>query len=121
DEVGFIVKWIDDAGFVRVQPLGYSDPSPLLAQRVVVTTRTAGELRGVMQATRNPPVPRSLSESRPALQFDDLYMDLGRCAQEIKGMVEVGDPVTMDRAFERVGDSFLSKAMDDRVGVFVML
>jgi putative aminopeptidase FrvX len=26
----------------------------------------------------------------------------------------------MDRAFEKVGDNFIGKAMDDRVGVFVM-
>jgi len=121
DEVGFIVKWIDPAGFVRVQPLGYSDASALLAQRVRISTRDGEAPRGILQATRNPPVPRSLTEPRPPLHFDDLYVDLGMPADEVRARVEVGDPVTMDRTCEVAGETIIGKAMDDRAGVFVML
>src|SRR5207244_4139888 len=121
DEVGFIVKWIDPAGFLRVQPLGYSDPSVLLAQRVVVSTRDGGVLRGVVQATRNPPVPRSLTEPRPQLHFDDLYVDLGMSGDSARACVEIGDPVTMDRTCEQAGEALVGKALDDRAGLFVLL
>jgi tetrahedral aminopeptidase len=36
-------------------------------------------------------------------------------------VVRVGDYVTMDRTLERVGDNYVGKAMDDRIGVFVMI
>ena len=48
-------------------------------------------------------------------------MDLGMPADEVKEAVRVGDYATMDRTLEKVGGNYLGKAMDDRVGVFVML
>ncbi len=40
---------------------------------------------------------------------------------QVKEQVEIGDFVTMDRTLEVVGDCVISKALDDRSGVFVML
>ncbi|CAN5707853.1 hypothetical protein BH24ACT22_BH24ACT22_02780 [soil metagenome] len=42
-------------------------------------------------------------------------------ADEVKEKVRVGDYATMDRTLEKVGDCYMAKAMDDRIGVFVML
>jgi endoglucanase len=70
---------------------------------------------------RNPPVPRSLTEPRPQLHFDDLYVDLGMTVEQAKACVEIGDPVTMDRTCELAGDMLLGKALDDRAGLFVLL
>jgi len=42
-------------------------------------------------------------------------------AEEVKEAVRIGDYVTMDRTLEKVGQNYMSKAMDDRIGVFVML
>src|SRR5699024_5600718 len=39
DEIGFIVRYIDDSGFVRLQPVGGFDPRVLVAQRVRVHGR----------------------------------------------------------------------------------
>src|SRR5690554_6357223 len=39
DEIGFIVRYIEDAGFLRLQPVGGFDPRTLVAQRVAVHTR----------------------------------------------------------------------------------
>ena len=36
DEIGFIVRHIDDNGFIRILPLGGFDPKTLTAQRVIV-------------------------------------------------------------------------------------
>ena len=36
DEIGFMVRHIDDQGFLRLQPLGGFDPRVLVAQRVLV-------------------------------------------------------------------------------------
>ncbi len=122
DEVGFMVKWVDPAGFLRLQPLGDSDASVLLAQRVYVSTRDGRQLPGVVQASRTPPVPRSLTEPRPQVHFDDLYVDTGLLdAEQVRACVEVGDPVTMDRTCEQAGDAIIAKAIDDRAGLYVML
>jgi endoglucanase len=51
---------------------------------------------------------------------DEFFVDLGMPADEVKEKVRVGDYAVMDRTLERVGANYVGKAMDDRVGVFVM-
>ena len=53
-------------------------------------------------------------------QADEFFVDLGMSADAVKAAVRVGDYVTMDRTFERVGDTYICKAMDDRASLFVM-
>src|SRR5205814_10584222 len=47
--------------------------------------------------------------------------DLGLPADKVKELVEVGDWVSMSQTMEAIGDMYSCKAMDDRVGVYVML
>jgi putative aminopeptidase FrvX len=120
DEIGFLVKYIDDKGFLRLQPLGGHDPANMVAQRVFVTTADGTALRGVLQPARKPPH-LTRGEERKLPTHDEFFVDLGMSAEAVKAAVRVGDYVTMDRTFERVGDNYICKAMDDRVAVFVML
>src|SRR5918999_2623227 len=55
DEIGFLVKYIDDKGFLRLQTLGGHDPANMVSQRVVVTTSEGETLRGALQPARKPP------------------------------------------------------------------
>jgi putative aminopeptidase FrvX len=120
DEIGFLVKHVDDRGYLRVQPVGGHDPSVLVAQRVLVHTENHGALRGVLTAARKPiHLQREKAEGAPALT--DLFVDLGLTGEQVNDMVEIGDFVTMDRTLEVVGECIISKALDDRSGLFVML
>jgi endoglucanase len=120
DEIGFLVRHVDDKGFIRLQPLGGHDPANMVSQRVIVTTANGATLRGALQPVRKPPHLARNEEQKPP-KAEDFYVDLGMSAQEVREKVRVGDYVTMDRTLERVGDNYMSKAMDDRVGVFVMI
>ncbi|MDQ5828696.1 MAG: M42 family metallopeptidase [Actinomycetota bacterium] len=120
DEIGFLVKYIDDKGFLRLQTLGGHDPANMVSQRVIVTTADGTVLRGALQPARKPPHLSRDEEQKPP-KADDFFVDLGMGAEEVKEAVRVGDYVTMDRTLERVGDNYVGKAMDDRIGVFVMI
>jgi putative aminopeptidase FrvX len=120
DEIGFLVKYIDDKGFLRLQTLGGHDPVNMVSQRVIVTTADGTALRGALQPARKPPHLSRGEEQKPP-KADDFFVDLGMDADEAKEAVRVGDYVTMDRTLERVGDNYVGKAMDDRIGVFVMI
>jgi putative aminopeptidase FrvX len=120
DEIGFLVKYIDDKGFLRLQTLGGHDPANMVSQRVIVTTADGTALRGALQPARKPPHLSRDEEQKPP-KADDFFVDLGMGAEEVKEAVRVGDYVTMDRTLERVGDNYVGKAMDDRIGVFVMI
>ena len=120
DEIGFLVKYIDDKGFLRLQTLGGHDPANMVSQRVIVTTADGTALRGALQPARKPPHLARDEEQKPP-KANDFFVDLGMGADEVKDAVRVGDYVTMDRTLERVGSGYMGKAMDDRIGVFVML
>ncbi|HET9016901.1 MAG TPA: M42 family metallopeptidase [Thermomicrobiaceae bacterium] len=120
DEIGFLVRHIDDRGFLRLQPIGGGmQPLNMNAQRVLVTTESGDVLRGVLQVGRRQGPPRP-GETPSLPNVDEFFVDLGMAAEAVKAAVRVGDPVSMDRTLERVGDCIISKAIDDRVGLLVM-
>src|ERR671932_1518833 len=121
DEIGYLVKYIDEKGFLRLQTLGGHDPANMVSQRVLVTTADGESLRGALQPTRKPPHLARGEDQQKLPKVDEFFVDLGMSAGEVKKVVRIGDYVTMDRTLERVGDNYLGKAMDDRIGVFVML
>ena len=119
DEIGYLVKYIDEKGFLRLQTLGGHDPANMVSQRVLVTTSEGEVLRGVLQPARKPPHLSHGEEQKPP-KADEFFVDLGMDADTVKEKVRIGDYAVMDRTLEKVGDKFIGKAMDDRIGVFVM-
>lgn len=120
DEIGFFVSHIDKSGFLRIQPVGGFDARVLVAQRVFVHARSGEVLRGAMQMGGKPIHLLEASEIKPA-KIEDIFIDLGLECSVVNDKVEIGDMVTFDRTLETVGDCVISKSLDDRVGVFVML
>jgi endoglucanase len=61
------------------------------------------------------------SEKAQGQKLDDFFVDIGLSAEEVKKTVRIGDQVTMDGRFARMGKHLACKSMDDRVAVFVMI
>ncbi|MGI8474868.1 MAG: M42 family metallopeptidase [Thermomicrobiales bacterium] len=120
DEIGFFVKHVDDQGFLRLQQVGFWDARNLVSQRVLVQGFAGQTLRGALQLAAKPIHLLDPSEIKP-LKLDDLFVDLGMSAEQVRASVGVGDMVTMDRTFEETATCVMSKALDDRVCVYVML
>lgn len=117
DEIGFMVTHVDDAGFLRVVPLGGFDPKTLTAQRVVVHGRE--DLLGVMGS--KPVHIMSDEEKRRAPALDDYAIDLGLPVARVRELVRPGDVVTRERTMARLGDLLTCKSLDNRAGLYVMI
>ena len=119
DEIGFIVRFVDDEGFLFLQPLGGFDPRMMNAQRVVVTTDTEA-LPGTLNYGTKPKHLLSDEETKAGQKIEAFFVDtgLGKANHE---RVRVGDMVTMDRPMTQMGELIAAKTMDDRVGVYVMI
>lgn len=118
DEIGFMVNYITDDGFIHVQPLGGFDPRNLFSRRVLVCTDN-GDFKGVM----NPaglPVHLSPPEDRKKVPSPDEFMiDIGMGA-ETKKHIQPGDWVVMDEPFLELGENTLvSKALDNRIACWL--
>lgn len=120
DEIGFLVRFIDDRGFVRLQPVGGFDPRVLSAQRVLVHPHQGPALPGVLQPGTKP-IHLQAAEDRKELKVEDFFVDLGLEHDAVVAAVAIGDMVTLDRPFQKIGDTVVSKALDDRLGVYVMI
>ncbi len=117
DEIGFLVRHIDDkTGFLRLEPLGGFDPITLVAQRVHVHTES-GDLIGMIgrKATHM----LTPEERKKALALKDLAVDLGLPADTVKDRVAIGDTVTLKQDFLEFGDIVSGKALDDRLGIYI--
>lgn len=121
DEIGFLVKHIDDNGFIRLLPVGGWDPRAMMAQRVLVHGFAGAVLRGALMPGVKPTHLLTAEEAAKPLKTEDYFVDLGLSVQTVKEQVEVGDQVTMDRTAERVGNTVVSKTLDNRLSVFVMI
>jgi endoglucanase len=121
DEIGFLVKHIDDRGFLRLQPLGGFDPRQLFAQRVFVHGASGEAVRGVLVYNTKPTHLLDDHERAAAPKLDNFYVDLGLPGDEVKKLARVGDMVTLDRTLERCGRCVIGKAIDNRAGVLVLL
>jgi len=117
DEVGFLVRHVEDDGFVRIHPVGGIFPKYELSQRVRVHTAD-GSIPGVIG---EPTDLQMANEESKVPKLEEFFVDLGVSADEAKRRVQPGDPVTVDRPLERFGDHIVSKALDDRIGLFVIV
>jgi putative aminopeptidase len=118
DEIGFIVKAIDERGFLSFDRLGGMGDGILPCRRVTVNGHfgligaKSGHLLSAEKQARPPVVA-------------DMYIDVGASsAAEVAALgVRVGDPVTFvgELAEFTGGDRVCAKAMDDRMGVAILI
>lgn len=121
DEVGLVVKHVDDKGFVRFDRLGGVPEKVLPGQRVVIHGR-AGPVYGVIGTKPGHVITEQERYTVPPVR--DSYIDVGadsRGEAETFG-VRVGDMITFDRSFRSLKNRRVTaKALDNRVGVTVMI
>lgn len=116
DEISFFVRYITKEGFLYVQPLGGFDPRVLDAQRVWIHGRE--RILGVFGT--KPTHFTTPEERTKAVPLEDMFVDTGRSAEELRALVRIGDPVTLERDLVEMGLFYTGKTLDDRVGVYVM-
>lgn len=120
DEIGLMVRYVDDQGFLWVTKIGGPDPVQHWGHRVSVHTKN-GPILGVIGKK---PIHNTPPEDRAkGAKLEDLFVDIGaKDKAEAMKRVRMGDPITMAVGFERMpNDLAIARAMDDRIGAFVVL
>jgi len=117
DEIGFIVKYIDDKGFIRFHTLGGFDPKTLTAQRVIIHGKE--DVVGVLGT--KPIHVMSPEERNKVVKTEDFFIDCGLDADQVKELINIGDPITRDRELIEMGDCVNCKSIDNRVSVYILI
>lgn len=120
DQIGFLVRHIDDAGYLRLNPAGGFDPRNLFARRVRVCT-TDGDLPGVLNASGKPVHLASDADKKKVPEVTEFYVDTGLPGEEVRQRVRIGDMVVLDGPFDQVGNFVVSQCLDNRVGCWAQI
>jgi endoglucanase len=117
DEIGFMVNFIDDEGFVYFNTLGGFDPKTLTAQRVIIHGKK--DVIGVMSS--KPIHVMSAEERAKNPKITDYFIDLGLPKDEVEQLIEIGNPITRERELIEMGDCVNGKSLDNRVAVYILI
>jgi endoglucanase len=116
DEVGFIVTYVEESGFLRFATLGTLDPRILPGQRVIV--KGCEKTVGVIGS--KPPHGSTLEEMKVPFDLSELYIDIGASSRdEVNNLgIDIGRAATFDTHFSRTSSSsvVIGKAFDNRGG-----
>ncbi len=120
DQIGFLVKHVDEKGYVRINPVGGFDPRNLFARGAVVCT-DSGDLPAVMNPAVKPIHMATDEDKKKVPELHELYLDLGLPAEEVHRRVQVGDMVVLRAEFTEVGHTVVSQCLDNRIGCWALL
>lgn len=118
DEVGLIVSYITDDGFIKFHNVGSINPKVLLGRTV--------KLNGLTGVIGIKPVHLvSKDRTKDIPKTDDLYIDIGASSKsEAEKYVSLGDSAVFDSDWVEFGENnqfIKAKALDDRLGCAIML
>jgi putative aminopeptidase FrvX len=109
DEIGVIITHIDEKGFARFTSLGGVRARHLPGGRVRFLNGASGVI-GIEREDDDGSLP----------PLNQMFIDLGVSSRE-KCPVRLADVAAFDRPFVDFGDRLVSKAMDDRIGVAILI
>lgn len=121
DEIGLMVKYVDENGFLRFAKFGGWFDQTLLNQRVIVHG-SKGNVYGVIGS--KPPHVMTPEDSKSPVKHKDMFIDIGaKNSDDVQNLgIEPGTYITPDRDFQKlINDRVTCKSFDNRVGVVLMI
>jgi len=120
DQIGLIVSYIDDDGFIYTQTVGGWDPQQLIGQRMTVWTNE-GPIDGVI--ARKAIHLLDDGDRKKVVKAKDLWVDIGATSrQQADEKVQIGDQITLQLGLQlMLNNRANSPAMDNRTGVWVVV
>jgi putative aminopeptidase FrvX len=119
DEVGFMVKYIDENGFIYFAAIGGVDEQLFPGKRVWIHTPPS-PLVGIIG--RKPIHLIDPKDREKGVQIFNQFIDIGvKDRKEAEKFVHIGDPITFAGGLEKLkGDRAVSRGFDDKVGSFIV-
>lgn len=118
DQIGLVVRGVDDKGFILVDRVGGPDERVLVGAEVYVHSKE--KLFGVICST--PPHLLSEDDKKSGIKIKNLAVDVGLSKEKVLDIVDIGDRITLrNNQFTLLNDNIVSGAFDDRCSMAVIL
>ena len=119
DEIGFLIRYINDDGFLYFATIGGFDVATLPGSRVEIHTPN-GPILGAIG--RKPTHTLTAEERSKMPALSDLWIDIGASGkEEAQRLVPIGSIATRAVQLEPLrNDIVISRALDDKAGIFAV-
>lgn len=120
DEIGIMVSYIDEQGYLYFNGVGGWDPQVLVGQRM----RLLGKQGDVIGVIGKKPIHLMKGEDREkASKLEDLWIDIGaKDRAEAQERVRIGTVGVIDGpVYEFANGRVVSRSIDNRIGAFTVL
>jgi endoglucanase len=120
DEIGLLISYIDDDGYIWFTPVGGWDDQILTGQRVRIVGAN-GPVPGVIG--RRPAHLLSTEDRGKASQIKDLWIDIGATSgEQARERVSIGDPIVIEQPIVDLGNNRIAgRGVDNRMGAWIAL
>ncbi|RLG11051.1 M42 family peptidase [Candidatus Pacearchaeota archaeon] len=120
DEIGGIIHYIDDKGFLYFKKIGGLDLKTLHGQRVKIKSKDGSFIAGVIGKK---PVHLERGEEKKEYKIEDFYIDIGLSSRkEVLEYIDIGAPWVIERDYKELQkDNFTARGIDDRIGAYIVI
>ncbi len=122
DEIGLMVSYIEETGFLRFATLGGWDARVIPSHGVTIQTDSGESVHGVVGTP--PPHILSAEDRKKPFDLEELFIDVGANSRDdVEQMgIRTGSPAVIHYPFRRMSHPFVTgKALDDRAGCTVLV
>ena len=120
DELGLIITYINDQGFVYFDTLGGHDKTMISGRRVSILTKN-----GIVKAVTGKRAIHLMSaqDRKKVPETHEIWIDLGvKNKEEAEALVGIGDTAVYDQSFELIrGSVGVARAFDDKAGAYAVM
>jgi len=110
DEIGFMVNYIDENGFLRFSPVGGVPKYNCINSNIEFSNGVVGKIS--YENKENP----------LTAGFEKMYIDIGvQSGEEARSKVNIGDMAAYGGSFALIGNKIMAKALDDRSGCWALI
>lgn len=122
DEIGFMVKYIDDIGYIYIDPIGGHDINLISGRNVIILNHENGYINGVI-GKKAIHLMSFHERKNPSLDISEYWIDIGvKTKKEAENLVSIGDYVVYNQVPCLLkNNNFTGKALDNKLGVYVTM
>jgi len=119
DEIAWIITYIEDSGMIRVKRHGGSDNMIAPSKTVMIHTHTGTKVRGLFGW---PAIHTRKSYVEKGYEQEELWIDTGLNDKKevLAAGVEIGNLVTFDTKLEEIGDYYVGRSLDNKIGGYII-
>ena len=119
DEIAWIITNIEKTGMIRVKRHGGSDNMIAPSKTVMIHTHDGKKVRGVFGW---PAIHTRKEYTSMGYDQHELWVDCGlkNKASVLEAGVEVGNLITFDTQLEEIGDYYVGRSLDNKIGGYII-